>query len=402
MLDSETITRLRYEVEQELANNILPFWIRHAVDVENGGFYGHITNDLKVHKTADKGCILNSRILWTYSCAYRIYGYDRYLKMAQRAYEFMLKYFWDKEFSGLYWMVDYRGDAVKTHKQIYNLAFGIYGLSEYYRATGDKESLEYAVKLFKMIEEHSYDKKSKGYIEALNREWGLADDMRLSEKDMNTEKSMNTHLHILEAYTSLLRVWDNELLKNRLKELILVTIEHIIHKDTKHFKLFFDKDWNAISERVSFGHDIEGSWLLFEAATVLGNTSIINKVRSLSIEMAEKVYNEGIDLLNGGLYNEAENWILTDSDKHWWPQAEALVGFMNAYELSGEEYFFKAACNIWDFIKSHIVDKENGEWFWRVSRLNKVYFEEPKVDPWKCPYHNSRACFEVISRLDQM
>ena len=386
----------------ELKEDILPFWINNVMDKENGGYYGCISNDLKVDKQADKGCILNSRILWTYSYAYRMFKDESYLKAADQAYDFMLSHFWDKEYSGIYWMVDYKGDTIDSRKQIYNIAFGIYGLTEFYKATGRVQSLEKAIELYEVIEKYSYDSEHKGYIEALTREWSITQDMRLSPKDLNSKKSMNTHLHILEAYTNLFRVWKDKKFEAKFKELINVTIDYIINANTHQFKLFFDKEWNSLVGTVSYGHDIEGSWLLYEAAEVLGDEKIIEKVRDIAVKMAEKAYTDGIDMKFGGLFNDKdENGKIHDT-KAWWPQAEAMVGFLNAYQLSGDEKFLEASYDIWKYTDKHFIDKNKGEWFNEVTREGKVLEHMAKVDPWKCPYHNSRACYEVVERLEEL
>ncbi len=387
------------DAERELKNNILPFWINNTVDEENGGFYGYISNDVVVDRKAHKGCILNSRILWTYSAAYNMLKCTDYLHMAQRAYDFMKKHFWDYKYSGLYWMTDYTGKPINTKKQVYNLAFGIYGLSEYYKASGDENSLKLAVELFRVIEEYAYDRENKGYIEALSQEWNTVEDMRLSIKDIYAEKSMNTHLHVLEAYTNLMRVWRSDELKAKLKELIEVFEERIIDSRNYCFKLFFDREWNTEDDKISFGHDIEGSWLLYEAAEALGDKGLLERTGNISVLMAKRVYERGVDTQNGGIYNEGKENGICDSNKPWWPQAEAAVGFLNAFWLTQDKRFFDASYQTWSFIKKYIVDEVHGEWFSMVSDKGEVYAGEPKVEPWKCPYHNSRACMELMARL---
>lgn len=390
------------QVLSELQENILPFWINHVIDKENGGYYGQVTNDLKIDKEADKGCILNSRILWTYSYAYRIFKKESYIEAAKQSYDFMMNYLWDKDYSGLYWMVDYKGKPVNTRKQIYNIAFGIYGLTEFYKATDCKESLKKAIELYELIEKYSFDSKNKGYIEALSRDWKSIEDMRLSTKDLNSKKSMNTHLHILEAYTNLFRVWKDINFEARFRELINVTIDHIINSNTYQFKLFFDENWSSLNSVVSYGHDIEGSWLLYEAAEVLGDQYLMQKSKYIAVKMAEKTYTEGIDREFGGLFNEKHEDGKLHEIKAWWPQAEAMVGFLNAYQLSGEEKFIKASYEMWKYTDKYFIDKNNGEWFNEITREGQVLNRMAKVDPWKCPYHNSRACFEVYERLEKL
>ncbi|MEV5027240.1 AGE family epimerase/isomerase [Paenibacillus sp. LPE1-1-1.1] len=386
-------------IKQELESNILGFWMKHTVDEKNGGFYGYITRDLTVNPEAGKSLVLNTRILWTFASAYRITGNDSYLKIADRAYEYVNEYFADPVFGGLYWMVDASGQPAETKKQVYGQAFAIYAYSEYYRATGSEAALKQAIELFHTLECYSYDNQFKGYFEALTREWQETDDNSLSEKDLNEKKSMNTHLHVMEAYTNLYRAWKSDELRSKLKELIEITIKHIIHPDKAQFILFFDEQWNYKSEHISYGHDIEGSWLLVEAAEVLGDEELLAEAKEIAIRMAEAVLNEGVDA-DGGLLNEAGPEGLIDTHKDWWPQAEAVVGFYNAYQMTGEEKYREAAVRSWAFIERFIVDKEHGEWHWSVKRDGSPSDNVQKVSPWKCPYHNGRACFEMIERLN--
>ncbi|HHX60942.1 MAG TPA: N-acyl-D-glucosamine 2-epimerase [Epulopiscium sp.] len=389
---------LRRETEKEVKDNILKFWSDKSVDEKNGGFLGSIENDLSVDFEAPKGSVLNTRILWTYSKAYNIFKEEKYLKLAKRAYDFIKESLWDADYGGLFWMVDYRGNPLNTKKQIYAQAFGIYALSEYYIATKNPESLEYAIKLYRAIEQYSHDKENKGYFEACTREWEPTEDLQLGAGDMNEKKSMNTHLHILEAYTNLYRIWKDEDLKGQFEELIKITIDYIIDPETYHFKLFFDERWNSKSGVISYGHDIEGSWLLVEAAEVLGDKNLLKRTKEIACSMAQKVYEQGIDEA-GAVMNEMLEDGSLDVDRIWWVQAEAVVGFMNAYEMTGKSHFLEAAYNTWNFIKEYVVDKKDGEWFWSVDKTGEPNNKYLKVDPWKCPYHNSRACFEVIERM---
>lgn len=385
-------------IKQELESNILGFWMKHTIDEQKGGFYGNISRDLTVNDEAGKSLVLNTRILWTFASAYRMTGNEAYLEMADRAYRYVNKYFVDQEYGGLYWMVDAAGSPAETKKQVYGQAFAIYAYSEYYRATGNEAALQKAISLFHTLEKYSYDEQYKGYFEALTREWLETDDNSLSEKDLNEKKSMNTHLHIMEGYTNLYRVWKSDVLQAKLKELIEITIKHIINPDNAHFILFFDEKWNGRSEHISYGHDIEGSWLLVEAAEVLGDAALLAEAKAIAIRMAKATLNEGVDE-DGGLLNEAGPDGIIDSHKDWWPQAEAVVGFYNAYQMTGDEKYLEAALKSWQFIENFIVDKQFGEWHWSVTRDGAPSDNLQKVSPWKCPYHNGRACFEMIERL---
>jgi mannobiose 2-epimerase len=391
---------LRRRVEAELRSNILPFWLKYTIDDEYGGFRGRISNDLIIDPHAAKGLILNARILWTFSKAFSFYRDPVYLAAARRAYDYLTRYFWDAEFGGVYWMLDYLGKPHDTKKRIYGQAFTVYALAEYFHASGDSEALEKAVRMVRSIESASHDDAHGGYFETYERDWTLAKDQRLSDVDMDEKKSMNTHLHLMEAYATLLRYHEDEIVRLRLRELIEIFLDHILDSQTRHFILFFDEEWNPRSDKISFGHDIEGSWLLCEAAEVLGCADLLKRVREVAVKMAEAVYTQGLDH-DGGLFNERESDGHFDTDKHWWPQAEAVVGFLNAYELSGKPRFEIAAERSWRFIEQFTIDREDGEWFWLVSRECVPAADRDKVGPWKCPYHNSRACFEVMKRLDK-
>ncbi|WP_438348722.1 AGE family epimerase/isomerase [Paenibacillus sp. FA6] len=392
------ITTWKSDIERELKDNILGFWGKYSLDEEHGGFLGEITPDLQVINGADKSLVLNTRILWTFSAAYRIYKNNEYLSMAERAYQYICDHFVDKEYDGLFWMLNADGSPSEDKKQIYGQAFAIYALAEYHRATGHQESLAHAIQLFHIVEKHSYDPIHQGYFEALSRNWTVTDDFSLSDKDLNEKKSMNTHLHVMEAYTNLLRVWPSPILRDQLHELIEVTLDRIVDPATNHFHLFFDEAWHVKSDHISYGHDIEGSWLLLEAAEVLGDAVLLRRTKKVAIAMAEATYAEGVDP-DGGILNESSAGEFIDTDKDWWPQAEAMVGFYNAFQMTGNTKFEQAALHSWSFIQKYIVDHEHGEWFWSVNREGVPNLEQSKVSAWKCPYHNGRACMEMLERL---
>ena len=394
-----TKTDFRQQLKEELVGNILPFWMTHTVDKVNGGFFGALTNDLEIHNEVPRSSILCTRILWTYATAFRKLGNKEYLAMARRAYDYLTRIFWDPEYGGLYWSVDYTGKPVFERKHHYAQAFAIYALSEYYRATGEHESLGLAKALFRLLEKHAFDPVYGGYIEGSSRNWEALTDMRLSDRDLNCRKSMNTMLHILEGYTNLLRVWEDAELKTQHKALIEAFQEHIVDHPTGHFKLFFDDQWNSLLENVSYGHDIEGSWLLCEAAEVQGDPALLKQVRETAIQIAAAVYQDGLEQ-DGSLPYEAGPQGLVDGDKTWWVQAEAMLGFYNAYQLSGQERFALAACRSWDYIQDRMVDRAHGDWLKRLHRDGTPEYSNFKVGPWECPYHHSRACFEMIDRLE--
>jgi len=387
----------KQEAIQEVKQNILPFW-QGLADEENGGFYGETDFSGKPNKTAGKGCILNSRILWTFSAAYRLFGDSAYKTCAQRARDFLSKAFLDTTHGGLYWLADHTGKALDTRKQFYNIAFGIYALSEHYIAAGDKSSLELAMTLFDATEHYGLDPSAGGYIEACSREWQSIDDFRLSAKDLNCPKSMNTNLHVLEAYTNLTHASGDERVRKALEVLLHITLDKIVNRNW-HFDLFFDMNWRLLAKDISYGHDIEGSWLLYEAALAVGDENLISKVKQTALAIAEVIYNTAIDHKNGGLISGCDEAGHNHTKKEWWPQAEAVVGFYNAYELSGERKYFDVADSIWDYVQKHFVDRAHGEWYNELFIDNSPDTSMPKAGFWKCPYHNARACFEIARRM---
>jgi mannobiose 2-epimerase len=392
------IALLKEETRRELMTNILPYWTDRMTDHENGGFYGRITGHEQVMPEAEKGAILNCRILWTFSAAWRLYKKEEYLQTATRAKRYIIDHFFDKDFGGVYWSLTYNGQPLDTRKQIYALGFAIYGLSEYHRATGDAEALTCAVHLFECIEKYSFDTVRNGYREALGREWNEIADVRLSDKDANERKTMNTHLHILEPYTNLYRVWKDERLKKQLHNLIGIFTERIYNPANGHLRLFFDDDWQSKSTMYSYGHDIEASWLIHEAALELGDKELPAKIEPVIKRMAAAAA-EGLMPDGSMIYECNPDTGGTDTDRHWWVQAETVVGYLNLYQHAGDEDALDKAFNCWTFIKDHLIDHTHGEWHWSVSADGAVNRAEDKAGFWKCPYHNGRMCMEIEERF---
>lgn len=387
---------LKFSIEKEF-QNILSFWIDNSLDSKNGGFIGKLDGQGRQCFDAVKGGVLNARILWTFSKAFNQTQNPEYLKIADRAYLYILNHFLDKEFGGTFWSLNADGSVLDGRKQIYSLAFSLYGMSEYFLASQNTEALNFSIDLFKTIEEKSFDSTHNGYWEAFTQDWKKLKDVRLSEKDRNDPKTMNTHLHIIEAYVNLYRVWPDQNLKNAIHNLLEIFELKILNEELSHLNLFFDAQWNSQSSSISYGHDIEASWLLYEATEVLKDSELINKWSKIAIKIAEASL-EGLNP-DGSLNHEFDpSTGHLDSHREWWVSAEAMVGFANAYHISKDEKYLKLVFGFWDFIKNHLIDTQNGEWFWGVyDDYSKM--DEDKIGFWKCPYHNVRACIEIVNRL---
>jgi mannobiose 2-epimerase len=390
---------LRSRMETELREDILPFWIQYSVDPVHGGFVGALTNQRAVHNEVPRTGILCARILWTYSAAYNRLQQPELLSMALKAFTYLTGPFWDENYGGIYWSIDAAGQPVMDRKHTYTQAFAIYGLSEYYRASQDPEALRLAQELFGLVEGHAHEPVHGGYIEGSRRDWSELDDMRLSDREINCRKSMNTLLHVMEAYTSLLQTWDNTTLRQRLTALVRIFLNRVIDPQTHHFRLFFDDAWNSLGAHDSYGHDIEGSWLLVEAAETLGDGVLLAEARTAALSMAAAVLAEGISERGFVIYEGYPDGSKM-TEQHWWAQAEGVVGFYHAYQLSGKPVYAQTAQRIWEYIETHFFDREYGEWFKVLDAQAKPVQSQWKVGPWECPYHTARACLEMMKRLD--
>jgi mannobiose 2-epimerase len=414
-------------MQDVLENNILRFWLDQMQDRENGGFYGRMDGHMQLYPQAEKGAILNARILWSFSAAYRVLGKQEYLDAATRAKDYVIQHFIDPEQGGVFWSVDYLGRPNDTKKQFYAIGFAIYGLSEYARATGDREALDYALQLFDCIEEHALDHEHNGYIEAMTRDWQPIADMRLSELDANYPKSQNTHLHIIEPYTNLYRclkelhakescdyvpaigailpvgittpTQTTEAVEAALRNLINIFTDRILNPETHHLDLFFDMDWTRGAGHLeSYGHDIECSWLMHESALVLGDEKVLEKVEPI-VKMVAEASAKGLRA-DGSMIHEANlDTGHSDDDLHWWVQAENVVGWLNIYQYFADETALQRANAGWEYIKHNLIDYEHGEWFWSRRNDGTLNVDDDHAGFWKCPYHNSRMCLEVIERF---
>lgn len=387
------------QFENELTDNILNFWVKEVYDTNRKTFFGKVTNDGRKYPDAALSAVLTTRILWTFSSAYRFYPTAIYKKMADEAFRILVETFWDNVNGGIFWSVFPDGKPEDTKKQFYAEAFFIYAMSEYWLAFKDEKAKQLAVSMFMLMEKYAFDSEFGGYIEANTADWKETSDQRLSPKDLDVKKSMNTHLHILEAYTNLYRVHKVKEVEQKVEHLLRVFLDKILDHETGHLILFFDKDWTVRSEIDSYGHDIEATWLMHEAAEVLGKKELIEEVEHAAVKMSDVAIKEGLAPNNGMYYEKAEGHLQEQFD--WWPQAEAVVGFFNTYQITKSEKYLVQAQKSWKFIQDYIIDKNKGEWFWGVGADLKP-LRGDKAGPWKGPYHNGRMCMEMIRRIEMV
>ncbi len=396
---SNNLSDFGQQLMLELTGNILPFWLERMPDKQNGGFLGQINGQNKVVAHAPKGGILNARILWTFSAAARLLHNEQYLQAAHWAKDYIFEHFFDQQHGGTFWLLNYKGQPADTKKQIYAQAFFIYALAEYHQATNMAESLEKAKELFWLIEEKSFDPIYNGYFEAFNQQWEPQEDLRLSPRDANEKKTTNTHLHILEAYTSLYKIWKDAHLEKQLGNLIDLFLRKLIDPRTGHLILFFDERWNRKSTLVSFGHDIEASWLLYEAAHTLGDKKRLALCYKKSLKLVASA-EKGKQADGSLVYEYDPKTRHMDYQRQWWPQAEAVVGFFNAWQLSNNKRYLHLARKAFSYIKENLVDLQ-GEWYWSIKPDGSPNTNDDKAGFWKCPYHNGRMCTEIIHRIEK-
>jgi mannobiose 2-epimerase len=389
------LTTLRDQARQEVFDGILSFWLQKCIDPA-GGFYGRVTNAAKPVADAPKGLVLNSRILWTFSAAYNMTNRSMYLKTADRAYEYLTANFLDKQNGGYYWMLDAKGKPVDDKFELYGMSFVVYSLAEYSSAAKSKPALEQAVKLFDLIQAKCHDPVNGGYFESFNRDWSALPKSTMAYGIDGGVKTMNTHLHLLEAFTTLYRVYPEPKAKAALQELMDIFYDHILDPDKACCRLFFETDWKNINDTISFGHDIEAAWLLCDAADALGDAKQIEKTRAVAVRIADAVLKRGLDK-DGGLLYEANPDKITNPTKDWWPQAETLVGMFNAWQISKEPRFLDATLACWEFTQKSIIDKKYGDWYFSAAPSHPD--DALKVSEWKAPYHNGRACMELVKRI---
>ena len=382
------------EVRENLTSNILPYWLK--LKDPRGGFYGEVAADGSVFYDAPRGVILNARLIWSFAAAYGQLQKTEYLVAAVHARDWFLDHFCDHKYGGVYWSVTAEGERLDSKKQLYAQGFAIYGLSELYKVSGDEDALKNAINLYKVVETYFADKQNGGYIEALSRDFSPLEDMSLSAHDINAEKTMNSHLHILEAYSNLYQVWPDEGLKEALEKLLDIVGEKVLGPDG-HLQLYFKRDWTVIPGAVSYGHDIETSWLALESAFALRDAAVVNRVRPWARKVAD-AGNEGL-LPDGSMRYEKLPDGHFDDSRQWWVQAETVVGNLWLWKYHADAAAWDRAVAAWGYIREHLVDGLSGEWWWAILPDGSRDLSQPKAGFWKCPYHNTRMCLQVLSIL---
>ena len=388
---------LSEEFEAEL-DNILSFWEYNSVDQIHGGFIGQIDENNVRNYKANKGLILNARILWTFSAAYKQTKNQTHFELSQRAYQYLITYFYDKLNKGFYWLLSPEGEVMDTKKHIYAQAFVIYGLSEYYSISDDTDALDLAIETYRLIIEKSKDLVNGGFNEAFSMDWKELSDLRLSDKDVNVQKTMNTHLHIVEAFANLYESWADEELKSEIISNLYLINDKFIDKKSGHLKLFFDNKWQDHTDAISYGHDVEAAWLLLRCAEIVADDKLIEVYKEVAIKLIDSSIS-AIDADGGLWYEKGINSGVLIKEKHWWPQSEFVIGSINAYQLTSDIRYLEYFQNNWTFLKNHIKDP-TGEWYWGIDTDGHQMKNQDKVGFWKCPYHNVRMCLELINRIN--
>lgn len=384
------------EFETEL-ERILGYWSDKVFDHANARFYPRVDHAGNPDCTAVTGAVMYARILWAFSSGYHHTGTLRYLELADIAFRYIRQNLIDAKYGGVYWSLRPDGRPADSRKQIYAMAFTIYGLAAYYKVNNDDAVLALAKAQYRAIEKYSWDTCYGGYIEALARDWSPTAHLSLSEKDNNEKKTLNTHLHVLEAYTSLYGIWPNDSLKQRINDIIGLFEAYFITPEG-HLSLFFDERWQSKSALRSFGHEIETSWLLCEASYAVNGGQLTETVRTSSLRLADASL-QAIDATGALPYEFDPRTGTLIAEKHWWVQAEALVGFYHAGVLASNSKYLTTASRIWQYIKDQLIDHQQGEWYWGRDENGHIMTNEDKAGFWKCPYHNSRCCIELIRRL---
>lgn len=387
--------RIAKAAREELTGRLLPFW-KALRDIDYGGCYGYMDFDLNLDKKGEKGCILNSRILWFFSQAAIVLEDDSLTPYARHAYDFLRERCLDREFGGVYWSLTCDGKPLDDTKHTYNQAFAIYGLSAYYRLTGEREALDLARELFALIEKKCTDQG--GYLEAFTRDFRPASNEKLSENGVMAGRTMNTLLHVFEGYAGLYQAAHDPQAAQAMGRILDIYRGKVYNPRLRRQEVFFDKAYNSLIDLTSYGHDIESSWLMDWGAALLEDEAAKQAVFRIDSDLADNILKTAL-MEDGSVVNECERGVV-DAHRVWWVQAEAVLGFVNAWGKHPERTEYRdGAARVWHYIQDKVADRRpGGEWFWRLNADGTPDREKPIVEPWKCPYHNGRMCLELIRR----
>ena len=381
------------EIKNHLTENLIPFW-KGLIDRDFGGYYGFSDFDHTVNEKYEKGCILNSRILWFFSSCAELTDDKDCIGYAGHAYDFLKSAYLDRKNGGVYWSVTYDGDPLDTTKHTYCQAFAIYALAAYYKVSADEESLGIANDLVKIIEQKCRDKY--GYLEAFNVDFTPASNEKLSENGVMAERTMNTLLHVYEAYTGLYEVTKSDYIADRLREMLTIFKDKMYNPEKHRQEVFFDRNYTPLLDLISYGHDIETAWLIDRGIEVLDDDELKAAYGDITCDLADNILHNAFD--GNSLAQECEAGVVNE-DRVWWVQAEAVNGFINEYLKDPSKTEYKdAAVAQWEYIKKNFIYKDGGEWYNQLDKSGKPYGNMPVVGPWKCPYHNGRMCLEIIRR----
>lgn len=396
MLSNDVILRSR--VRSILDEQLVPFWTDPILFAREDGFVGRMDGQNRIDPKGDQGAVYYSRLLWTYSALARQEVVNRiYEDLADRAYDYLQRFFFDDEFGGVFWLLDWEGGAIDVQKRTYAQGFYLYALCEYSLLKKEEWIADDCKQQFDLIQSKTRDEVHDGYLEVFTRDWTFVEDGRLSDKEPVSAKSMNTHLHVIEAFSAYSRLENSDGAIAALRSVLLLFLDKVVDPSSGHLLQTMDQDWNIISKPISFGHDIEASWLLMEAAEKVGEKEIIDRTKKVALRLVKLTLEKGVDT-DGGLFNERGEDGHLDDDKHWWPQVEAAVGLVNAWEMTGNEDYLRKALWVWDYFENSIIDQSKGSCFFRVTKEGVPYAKENKIGPWKGPYHSVRACLELIKR----
>lgn len=383
-------------MSRELVDDLVPFWLA-LLDRFHGGHYTRMDERGTIDRKAPKSTVFVARLLWFLSTVGRALGHAQCLEQAARTQSFLLTRLRDGAHGGLFWSVTHEGRPADTVKHLYAHAFGIYGLSAHAIATGNAESLGAAKELFVLLE--SRLRRPDGcYAESFDAAWRPIEDRRIAWHGGVATITANAHLHLVEAYTTLLRAWPSAGPRAALHDLVRLMLDRFVKPDGTGLHPALDGALEPLPGPPSYGHDIEASWLLEAAGDALDDPALRQRLRTVAAAMAQAAATGG-QLRDGGfLSSPVRADATTLPPRVWWVQAEAVVGLVNAAQRGANRDMMSRAEAAWRFIERAMIDRERGDWFEAVDADGRPIPGRLKVGPWKEPYHQGRACLEIARR----